>query len=277
MRVYGEHFDPMHFDLGQLYWQDYLPLIQQFNGRQFPGCSQLNSLLPNGLVSQSGHKIRFVPSTELDEEAYEIRIYTTGQVSTRANNWHDLFNALVWMRFPRIKTAMNALHYKAWSQQPEGNRGQLRDALTLFDECGVIVASAHTELLTALSGRRWPTAFQHLRSHWGTQLQVAITGHAMLEKYLSPYKSMTAKALLINTEHEYTDRNELLEFLDREIAEHLLHETILTKPACLAPLPLAGIPGWWPEATQNERFYNDVNVFRPPAGSLTPAPVYGLP
>jgi len=277
MRVFGAHFDPMHIDLGQLYWQDYLPLLQQFEAQQFPGCKQLNSLLPSGLVSQGGHKIRFVPSTELDDEAYEFRIYTTGQVSTRANNWHDLFNAFVWMRFPRIKMAMNALHYQAWSQQSDGSRGRLRDALTLFDECGVIVASDHTELLTALSERRWPTAFQHLRSHWGTQLQVAITGHAMLEKYLSPYKSMTAKALLIHTEHKYTDRNALLEFLDRKTAEHLLHETILTKPACLAPLPLAGIPGWWPDATQDEQFYDDVNVFRPPAGNLVPAPIYSLP
>ena len=267
----------MHIDLGQLYWQDYLPLLQQFAGQQFPDCDQLNSLLPETVTSLGGQPIMFVPSTELDDEAYEFRIYTTGQVSTRANNWHDLFNAFVWMRFPRIKTAMNALHYKAWSQQSEGSRGRLRDALTLFDECGVIVVSDQTELLTALSGRRWPTAFQHLRSHWGTHSQLAITGHAMLEKYLSPYKSMTAKALLIHTEHAYTDRNELLKFLDREIADHLVDETILTKPACLAPLPLAGIPGWWPDATQDEQFYNDVNVFRPPAGNLIPAPIYSLP
>ncbi len=220
--------------------------------------------------------IRFVPSTELDDGAYEHRIYTTGQVSTRADNWHDLFNALVWMRFPHIKTAMNALHFEAWSQQSEGSRGRLRDALTLFDECGVIVISKHTELLTALAERQWPTAFQHLRSCWGSQFQVAITGHAMLEKYLSPYKSMTAKALLVHTDHEYTDRNELLGFLDRKIADQLLRGTILTKPACLAPLPLAGIPGWWPGGHQDEQFYDDLNVFRPPPENLVPVPVFRL-
>lgn len=276
MRVYGAHFDPMHIDLGQLYWQDYLPFLQQFKGQQFPSCKQLNSLLPNGLVSQGGRRIRFVPSTELDEEAYEFRIYTTGQVSTRTNSWHDLFNALVWIRFPRIKTAMNALHYQAWPQQSDGSRGQLRDALTLFDECGVIVCSNQSDLLTALSERRWATAFQHLHSHWATQLQVAITGHAILEKYLSPYKAMTAKALLIHTDHEYTDRNELLEFLDRNIADQLLRGAILTKPACLAPLPLAGVPGWWSDANQDEQFYDDVKVFRPAGENLVPAPISSL-
>jgi len=251
-------------------------MLQQFEGQQFPGCDQLNSLLPDGLKSQGGHPIRFVSSAELDDEAYELRIYTTGQVSTRASNWHDLFNALVWMRFPHIKMAMNALHYRAWSQQSEGSRGKLRDALTLFDECGVLVISNHVELLTALSERQWSTAFQHLRTQWDTQPQVAITGHAMLEKYLSPYKAMTAKALLLHTHHEYTDRNALLGFLDQAIAAQLLSGDILTKPASLAPLPLAGIPGWWTDAIQDGHFYNDINVFRSPPGNLAPAPISSL-
>ncbi len=272
MRVSSALFDPT-----QLYWQDYLPLLRQFEGSQFPSCDQLNSLLPDELVSEGGHSIRFVPSNELDDGPYERRIYTTGQVSTRTDNWHDLFNALVWMRFPRIKTTMNALHHRAWSEQSEGCRGKLRDALTLFDECGVILFSNHSELLKALSERQWYTAFQHLGSHWGKDLQVAITGHAILEKYLSAYKSMTAKALLVHSEHQYKDRNELLEYLDREIADQLLRGTILTKPACLAPLPLAGIPGWWPDASQDEQFYADVDVFRPPARNLGPAPVSRLP
>ena len=271
MRVSGVLFDP-----AGLYWQDYLPLLQQLSGQQFPACDQLNSLLPEGLVSQGGHMIRFVPSTELDGSAYEHRIYTTGQVSTRADNWHDLFNALVWMRFPRIKKAMNALHYQEWSQKPVGSRGRLRDALTLFDECGVIMISSHGELLTALSKRQWPTAFQHLSAYWHTQPQVAIIGHAKLEKYLVPYKAMTAKALLIHTDREFRGRNELLKFLDRTIAEQLLAGESLTRPACLAPLPLAGIPGWWPDAKQDKQFYDDMDVFRLSAENLKPAPILQL-
>jgi len=261
-----------------LYWQDYLPLLRKFNQQDFPTCEQLNSLLPTGLTSRNGQLIRFVPSSELDDAAYEQRIYTTGQVSTRADNWHDLFNALVWIRFPHIKTVMNALHYQSWSQGKDGGRGILRDALTLFDECGVVVFSADEKILNALATRQWSTAFQTLGPLWGGDAQLVITGHAMLEKYLSPYKSMTAKALLIQTDVDTDDSNRhtLLQSLDRKIAEELIAGNILTRPANLSPLPLAGVPGWWPKGQQDEQFYADRQVFRPAADKLIPAPITRL-
>ena len=256
------------------YWHDYLPFLKRLAGQEFPDCGQLNSLLPGGLCSEDGHKICFVPSHLLDDEPYERRIYNSGRVSTRLNNWHDLFNALVWMRFPAIKIAMNACHYHAWSEQKGGNRGRMRDALTLFDECGVIVFSRKLELLTALAERRWNDAF--LRDHFHAEPGLAICGHAMLEKYLSPYKSMTAKALLIHVDSDFLalPHSEILERLDDEIARRLLAGEILTKPACLAPLPLAGVPGWWPPDEQSDtEFYADLQVFRRPPANFVPAPV----
>jgi hypothetical protein len=265
-----------HVDLAQPWWADYLPFLDQLKGTQIPACEQLNSLLPRGLKSESGQAIHFVPSTELDDGAYEHRIYTTGQVSTRPDNWHDLFNALVWMRFPRIKIAMNTLHYHAYSQQTAGRRGALRDALTLFDECGVIVFSHRTERLYALAQRHWSEAFRP--AGFQNDVQLAISGHAMLEKYLSPYKSMTAKALLVqlDTTAMTLPREELLVYLDQQLAELLLAGNILTKPACLAPLPLAGVPGWWPSDEQDDGFYADPQVFRAPPANLKPAPVVSL-
>lgn len=256
------------------YWHDYLPFFEYLAGQEFPSCDQLNSLLPGGLSSESGHKIHFVASEQLADEPYELRIYNSGRVSTRLNNWHDLFNALVWMRFPAIKTAMNACHYHAWSEQKDGSRGRMRDALTLFDECGVIVFSSNREILTALAERRWSDAF--INDDFHAELGLTICGHAMLEKYLSPYKSMTAKALLIHGDADFLTlpRVEKLKHLDEEIAARLLSGEILTKPACLAPLPLAGIPGWWSPGEQSDtEFYADLQVFRPPSGNLIPAPI----
>ena len=234
-------------------------------------------MLPDGLSSQGGHAIRFVPNTQLSDTAYEQQIYTTGQVSTRPQNWHDLFNSLVWMRFPRIKTAINTLHYHAWSEQKGGSRGCLRDALTLFDECGVIVCSNQLKILKALAGRRWTGAF--LDDGFCTSVRVVIVGHAMLEKYLSPYKSMTAKALLVHTDTDFLKlgRQEILSRLDSVIAQRMLGAELLTRPARLAPLPLAGVPGWWPVEEQGDgQFYNDLQVFRPPLPDLEPAPVFKL-
>jgi len=265
-----------HFDTDLPYWQDYLPFLQCLVGRRFPGCDQLNSFLPEGLISDGGQSIRFVPSTELGNDAYESRIYTTGQVSTRPGNWHDVFNALVWARFPRIKTAMNALHFHAGTQAAKGARGALRDTLTLFDECGVIVFSNCMESLTTLAKRRWTRAFQ--TDAFSNDIQLAISGHAMLEKYLSPYKAMTAKAMLVHVSKGQfaLPRGQQLDFLDKKIAENLRVANCLTQPACLSPLPLAGIPGWWPSDKQDSQFYNDPMVFRPPSVDMVPAPVVKL-
>jgi hypothetical protein len=262
-----------HFDLNQPYWQDYLPYLQQLAGADFPPCEQLNAMLAHDLRSASDAAIRFTASTELDDGAYEQRIYTTGQVSTRPDNWHDLFNALVWMRFPRIKLAMNTMHYNASAQSMSGSRGAQRDALTLFDECGVIVFSAEHEPLEALAQRQWPRLFQS--DEVKHKAQYVICGHAMLEKFLSPYKAMTAKALLVrvNADTMKLPKEILLTELDKHLAGLLLNGEILQSPACLTPLPLSGIPGWWPSGQQNEDFYLDQNVFRPAPASLTPVPI----
>jgi hypothetical protein len=262
------------FNTESPYWQDYLSYLQQLKGRDFPGCDQINALLPVEIVSGGGHPIRFVHSGQLEDEPYERRIYSSGRVSTRPDNWHDLFNALVWMRYPRIKAAMNKLHYDAWSEQKSGSRGPLRDALTLFDECGVIVFSRQMPELSAFAKRRWLDAFK--ADNFNTKVQLSLCGHAMLEKYLSPYKAMTAKALLIHIEPGFSElnRTETLNFLDGEIAKRMLTGELLTKPADLTPLPLAGVPGWWPETGQDdEAFYDDPQVFRPAPINFTPANV----
>lgn len=260
------------FDRNHRYWQDYLPYLQSLAGPGFPDCDQLNLLLNDDLSSAGGHTIRFVPSAELDDDtAYERRIHNNGQVSTRPGNWHDLFNALVWMRFPRIKAAMNSLHNKVCSDASVGTRGVQRDALTLFDESGVIVFSQHGEPLDALLRRNWSEAFQTKTFHH--QVHHVISGHAILEKYLAPYKSMTAKALLVKVNANVISlpREKLLMLLDEQLADLMLAGKILTNPACLTPLPLAGIPGWWPGHEQDDGFYADQQVFRPPPVQMTSA------
>lgn len=265
-----------HFDDSQPWWADYLHLLGQIDGNQVTDCGQLNALLPPALQTESGHAVSFVPSDELGDSAYEYRIYTTGRVSTRPDNWHDLFNALAWMRFPQIKAAMNALHYRAWDEQHDGRRGKLRDALTLFDECGVIVFSTATGILDALAQRRWRDAFT--ASDFSTRTRVAICGHAMLEKYLAPYKSMTAKALLMIVDEAFMrqPRDLLLARIDEAIAGKMLAGSLLTQPADLSPLPLSGVPGWWPFEPQDESFYDDQQVFRHPPADLEPVQILEL-
>lgn len=269
MNLSNVRFDPV-----LPYWQDILPFLDRLSGNGFPSCDQLNTLLPDRLSSAGGHAIRFVDSRQLGDEGYEHRIYTSGQVSTRPDSWHDLFNSLMWMCYPQIKTAMNSLHYQAGAALKSGRRGQLRDALTLFDECGVLVFSNDLKMLTALAERRWSDAFRS--DAFRTSVGLSVCGHAMLEKYLKPYKAMTAKAIFIHVDDGFmgSSRPEIIDLLDREIAIQLRNGQLLSEPACLSPLPLAGVPGWWPEDEQEDgKFYSDLQVFRPAPADLTPVTV----
>jgi hypothetical protein len=260
------------------WWRDYRSLLAALDADRFPACADLQKLLPGGLETASGHRLRFLPQHELPNAPYERRIHDTGVVATRADNWHDLFNALAWARLPGIKAAMNALHCSGPLEHPPGSRGRLRDTLTLFDECGVIVASGAPPLLEALAKKDWRVAFHTLRDSWQAATSVVIAGHALLEKFLRPYKSMTANALLLRVDDKFTSlsSDERVGILDRQIAAKMLAGDAAAGTGCLAPVPLAGIPGWWPDGAQDEAFYADTAVFRPPPPDLTPAPIFSL-
>lgn len=265
----------LHFDPDLPCWQDYLPFLERLAGPEFPACDDLNTLLPGGIRSAGGHAIRFVDSNELGDDGYEHRVYTTGRVSTRPRSWHDLFNALVWMRYPHVKTALNRLHYRAGAAQKTASRGSLRDALTLFDECGAIVISSRRDILDALADRRWREAF--LAEGFDASVVISVIGHAMLEKFLTPYKSMCANVLLIQAPPELLaqNRQQRALILDLAVADLVSNGAALRNPSCLSPLPLAGVPGWWPEADQDEPgFYLDRDVFRPAPVNLAPARIH---
>ena len=119
----------------------------------------------------SGQPLSFVPQEygKLPFEAqYEPRCYLKGEVPTRANNWHDLLNALVWLTFPKAKAAINARHYRAltaeMSPATRSQRGAVRDTNTLLDESGVIVACADDELAELLRNFQWKELFWQRRA-----------------------------------------------------------------------------------------------------------------
>ena len=73
----------------------------------------------------SGQRIRFVPPQD-DGKAYECRIWERGEVETRPDNWHDFFNALVWLAFPHTKNAISAAHVRGVRDEDELVRRPLR-------------------------------------------------------------------------------------------------------------------------------------------------------
>jgi hypothetical protein len=208
-----------------------------------------------GFAQDNANRVKFVPQSALPEnQAYEDFIFKTAQVPTR-DGLHDFFNGLCWQRFPLAKSRLNQLQAaELEAQGVQATRGAVRDALTLFDE-NVVLLHAPDAVWDALQARDWLKLFVDLRNQW-QQVHLVLFGHALLEKLVTPYKSITA--------HVYRIANDINPLddaaLDAWLVQDLQPAKLATKP--FEPLPVLGVPGWWP-ANAEMVYYDDVTVFRP--------------
>lgn len=243
-----------------LYFQDISTAIEntfakffRFNPELIPGCNVLNTSFNH--YNRNGKSLKFSTQDEslpYPDMGYEERIYLHGMIATRPQNWHDYFNAMVWHRFPNIKVAINAVHYRELQQQNSSLRSRKRDLLTLFDECGVIVF-ADPSIHELIRQHQWKKLFISNRELWlDGRIRVITFGHAMYEKYMNPYIGMTAQALLLPLAFETSH--------DIHIGEQIINENLLLSKSELSPLPVLGIPNW--HKNQNEEFYANSNYFR---------------
>jgi hypothetical protein len=198
--------------------------------------------------------VEFVPQSDLLADiAYEAFIFSYKRVPTR-DNLHDFFNGLCWLRFPQTKLRLNFLQAQEIASEGVGStRGPLRDALTLFDE-NVLLLQASDDLWRALQVRDWEKLFGELRDEWQSA-HIVIFGHALLEKLVAPYKSITAHVFRIASGEDAKDDQSV----DAWLANNLQPDYLATKP--YLPLPVLGIPGWWPD-NETISFYEDQKVFR---------------
>lgn len=219
----------------------------------------------SALRTRSGHTLSFVPPLD-DGLTYEERIWRRGEVATRPDNWHDFFNALVWLTFPRTKAEINALHVSAPIAQSTV-RGRRRDALTHFDECGAIVVACEPILLTLLRDFRWKELFWERRRELIESLRCFVFGHATYEQLIQPYRGLTAKAVLYEVSSPWLrwPLAAQLADLDQRVADDLAcgkHQD----PRCLHPFPLLGLPGVT-AASESAAYFDDLWHFRPGRGS----------
>ena len=211
--------------------------------------------LPEALNALGQASVHFVPQEQLPPgQAYEAFIHATGHVPTR-DGLHDFFNALCWMYFPQAKQQMNRLQAAEIARAGVGaRRGPVRDALTVFDENAMLIQCPDA-LWQALTAHRWSEAFVTARHHWQDS-RVWMFGHAALEKLVRPYKSITVHLWRVDAAVSPAG-------LDAWLAQDLTVEKLARKP--FSPLPVLGVPGWWPENVQ-AGFYEDREVFRPLRG-----------
>lgn len=219
------------------------------------------------IVNARGQRIEFVtagPPGGARELGFEARTYVSGHVPVRPVNWHDLLNALVWMLFPTAKAAINGRHMLELEAQAEGQRTPARDALTHFDEDGVIVLSGDPDLSRLLRGFAWKELFWRRREGVRRAMRFFVFGHALYEKALAPFVGMTGKALIFDVDAAVLAREplRLLAEADRLTGLYALNPACMVGPPELAPLPVLGVPGWWPD-NETQAFYDNSDYFRP--------------
>lgn len=208
-----------------------------------------------------GRTIRFV-APQVDGLPYEMRVWENGAVETRPDHWHDFFNALVWLSFPRSKRAVTAAHVAAM-QAPGRARGSVRDALTHFDECGILVLSSDPALLDCLRRFAWRELFVERRAAVQRDMRFVVFGHAIYESLLAPFRGLTAKAILqaVDASSLAKPSEEFLAWADALLAETLTAGRYV-RPRDFQPLPILGIPGVTAE-NENPAYYDDTWQFRP--------------
>jgi hypothetical protein len=212
---------------------------------------RLNALArERGLRTESGQPLHFVPPTPQDPY-YEVKVFETGAVSTRPESLHDYFNALAWLAFPRTKARINALH-AAEIPREGGQRGRLRDLLTIFDEGGALVRCDDDALLSLLRGFQWKALFWQHRERVTKAMRIEVFGHAVMEQAMQPRPGITCKAMLVAAGGD----------ADAAALSWLERLRPGASPKDLAPLPIFGFPGWHAQG-ESEAFYDDTRYFRP--------------
>lgn len=221
----------------------------------------------------SGMEARFVAQTrtlESENLHYELRIAQRGEISTREGNWHDLLNAMIWLRYPALKYALNRRQVDEIGVAGPKSRTRAQCALTHFDEAGVIVAIRDSRLLDLWDSHDWHSLFWRERDAWHNGgIRVVAIGHALLEHALKPDQLVVGKAIVVFDESNIGSTEHVIERVSSGISDR----TLLLDPQELRPLPLSGIPGWHP-ANESETFYAVADCFRPlRAGRSYPSPV----
>jgi hypothetical protein len=249
-------------------------VAQLLQGPAWPDCAALNAIAAaraTPIMTAGGHALAFVPQAVRQpafEDKYEPRIFLRGEVQMRERNWHDLFNALVWLTFPRAKAALNRRHYEALCVQRAAgrpNRGSSQDALTLFDEGGVIVATTTPALAGLLRGHEWKTLFWQRRAELNGAMAFYLFGHALYEKSLQPFAGVTGRGVIFAVDGTFFERDPggRMEELDAQLAELAGNPQCFRTTRELAVVPILGVPGWCAD-NAHEAYYDDTDYFRPP-------------
>ncbi|NTS77858.1 DUF3025 domain-containing protein [Catenovulum sp. SM1970] len=231
-----------------------------------PSVEMLNQLAEHSAeFKKLGYQ--FVAQDEVfdwQDQYYEQVIAQRKLIPTRLDSWHDFFNACIWLLFPQTKHLLSQLHLADITQYGLKKRTKQRDAITLFDECGVILCYQNEEDKIGLRSHLWHQCFWSNREAWHQTIIPIMFGHANYEMALKPYIGLTGKAYFVKVGKSFNllSKAEQYAFIDQELTLQIGQYSTLKDNFFLSPIPFLGIPTWYPEA-DNESFYHNQDYFRP--------------
>ena len=99
------------FASGSPVFEPLLDIARLFAGftHHWPGLADYQSVLdnwPQPIVSAMGRPIKVVAQDARPDRFtahYAPRIHLSGELQTRTENWHDFFQLLTWLMFPKTK------------------------------------------------------------------------------------------------------------------------------------------------------------------------------
>jgi hypothetical protein len=249
-----EHVDPVVFTRPPLsHWREFAGLLE---GSAWPDVAALNAHAQNAANGKMPQFVAQTPELLRDNLHYEVRIAQRGQIATRERNWHDLLNALVWLRFPALKAALNARQTAEIARIGAKQRSRAQCALTHFDEAGIVVVLRDAALLAIWDAHDWHGLFWRERAAWRDgRIGVAVFGHALLEHALKPQQLLVGKALVV-MQQSGNGNNAAID----TVAGAIARSALLNDPQELRPLPLSGITSWHAE-NESENFYREAPCF----------------
>ena len=212
------------------------------------------------IVLPSGKPLTFGDEPARNALAYESAVARDGIVHVRRGQWHDAFNALVWLAFPKTKAALNARHLQDAAGATSNRRSRGRDAATLLDESGLVLACGDPELARLLRERAWRALFDARHDAVLRAMQPYAIGHGMLVKLLAPFRSITARTLILPIDLATLPPGAAGQARVDESAARAIGDAAL-RPEVLPPLPVAALPGWDCEGL-GARLFDDRSVFR---------------
>jgi hypothetical protein len=182
----------------------------------FPGIPFYNELATRlAAVCPDVPRLQFfqaphVPSrrkkSDLGIKRYEEEVIETGRVPMREEFWHDFFNNLSWLLYPRFKMELMKVSYQAYLKRRgiDQRRSTIEDFTTMTDEASVLLVTA--------SGTTQPFIF----------------GHALFESALFERVNITAMTLSFSLKEDLApDLFTQYQQIDRAAAEWITAHDIM--------------------------------------------------